>query len=217
MPVRKVSNRGGNIIGKFPSIKMRRMIAFESLLERDFIYLLDYDEDVEWFEEQPLTIEYQHEGKRRHYTPDFHLLERGKHVLIECKPECFTDKDENRHKFSAANEWCRENSWIFRVVTDREIRTGFRLHNVKLMVRYARQPVDPVVRRRIYTLLRDAQCSIMMNDIARALEFDVPSSAIGSILHMAFHHEIYVPMDDAPLSGETLVRLNDSMRKEATI
>jgi hypothetical protein len=70
MPVRKVSNRGGNIIGKFPSIKMRRMIAFESLLERDFIYLLDYDKDVEWFEEQPLTIEYQHEGKRRHCIPD---------------------------------------------------------------------------------------------------------------------------------------------------
>ncbi len=58
MPVRQVSNRGGNVIGKFPSIKMGRMIAFESLLERDFIYLLDYDPAVEWFEEQPLTIEY---------------------------------------------------------------------------------------------------------------------------------------------------------------
>ena len=76
MPVRNVSNRGGNAIGRFPSLKMQRMIAFESLLERDFIYLLDYDAAVTWFEEQPLTIEYQHEGKLRHYTPDFHLVER---------------------------------------------------------------------------------------------------------------------------------------------
>jgi len=53
MPVRNVSNRGGSVIGRFPSIKMERMIAFESLLERDFIYLLDYDARVEWFEEQP--------------------------------------------------------------------------------------------------------------------------------------------------------------------
>ena len=63
MPVRKVSNRGGNAIGRFPSTKMGRMIAFESLLERDFIYLLDYDPTVDWFEEQPLSIEYQHEAQ----------------------------------------------------------------------------------------------------------------------------------------------------------
>ncbi len=215
MPVRTVSNRGGNIIGKFPSIKMRRMIAFESLIERDFIYLLDYDEDVEWFEEQPLTIEYQHEGKARHYTPDFHLIECGEHVLIECKPECFTDKDENRHKFAAASKWCREGGWIFRVVTDREIRTGFRLHNVRLMTRYARQPVDPVIRRRIYTLLREAQCPMSMKDIVRVLAPDAPTTVSGSILHLAFHHEICAPIDDTPLSGETPVFLNDSTQKEA--
>ena len=39
MPVRNVSNRGGNAIGRFPSLKMQRMIAFESLLERDFIWV----------------------------------------------------------------------------------------------------------------------------------------------------------------------------------
>jgi hypothetical protein len=87
MPVRKVSNRGGNAVGRFPSTKMGRMIAFESLLERDFIYLIDYDSAVEWFEEQPLSIEYLHESKLLHYTPDFHLLESGQHVLVECKPE----------------------------------------------------------------------------------------------------------------------------------
>ena len=102
MPVRKVSNRGGNVIGRFPSTKMGRMIAFESLLERDFIYLLDYDPAVEWFEEQPLSIEYVHEAKLLHYTPDFHLLERGQHVLVECKPERFVDTEENRRKFAVA-------------------------------------------------------------------------------------------------------------------
>jgi hypothetical protein len=214
MPVRTVSNRGGNIIGKFPSIKMRRMIAFESLLERDFIYLLDYEADVEWFEEQPLTIEYQHEGRIRRYTPDFHLLERGAHVLIECKPECFADKDENRRKFAAAGEWCLEHHWMFRIVTDREVRVGFRLHNVKLLTRYARQMVDPVIRRCICTLLRGAQRPVRMNDIASALVSSASITVIGSILHLVFHHEICASIEDAPLSGETLVCLNDSTRKE---
>ena len=106
MPVRKVSNHGGNAIGGFPSTKMERMITFESLLERDFIYLVDYDPAVEWFEEQPLSIEYLPETKLLHYTPDFHLLERGQHVLVECKPERFVETEENRRKFAVVHEWC---------------------------------------------------------------------------------------------------------------
>ena len=38
MPVRKVRNHGNNIIGKFPSRKMERMISFESTIERDYLY-----------------------------------------------------------------------------------------------------------------------------------------------------------------------------------
>lgn len=73
MPVRKVSHQGGNVFGRFPSIKMERMIAAESLLDRDLIYLLDFDESMGWFVEQHLTIEYRHEAKLLHYTLDFHL------------------------------------------------------------------------------------------------------------------------------------------------
>ncbi|MBU1748983.1 MAG: TnsA endonuclease N-terminal domain-containing protein [Chloroflexi bacterium] len=112
MSVRKVSNHGGNVIGRFPSVKMKRMMAFESLIERDYLYLLDYDPDVEWFEEQPLTIEYQHDGETRHYTPDFHLVERERDILIECKPNGFVAADENRRKFAVARAWCRQRGWI---------------------------------------------------------------------------------------------------------
>ncbi len=66
-----------SLVGRFPYLKMGWMIAFESLLERDFIYLRDYDLRVEWFEEQPLTIEYLHDGQTLHYAPDFHLVEAG--------------------------------------------------------------------------------------------------------------------------------------------
>ena len=127
MPVRNVTNRGGNVIGRFPSLKMQRMIAFESLLERDFIYLLDYDANVTWFEEQPLTIEYQHEGKLRHYTPDFHLIEHDQHVLVECKPDHFVATADNQRKFAVAQAWCLACDWQFRIVTDAEVRAGYRL------------------------------------------------------------------------------------------
>jgi hypothetical protein len=110
MPVRKVSNRGKNIIGGLPSIKLSRMVAFESLIERDLIYLLEFEQEVAWYAEQPFTIPYQHHGKALAYTPDFHILRGGQNVVAECKPAKFANTDENLVKFEAASAWCAEGA-----------------------------------------------------------------------------------------------------------
>lgn len=207
MPVRKVSNRGGNAIGRFPSTKMGRMIAFESLLERDFIYLLDYDPDVEWFEEQPLSIEYMLETKLLHYTPDFHVLECGWHVLVECKPEQFAETEENRRKFAVAQEWCEKRGWEFRVITDQQVRSGFRLQNVKLLAQYARQKVGIGIRSQIHAFLQEAQTDVSIRKLAHAVLPDNPSAVTASIFCLAYHHVMNLSIDDAPISEATAVSL----------
>jgi len=205
MPVRKVYNRGRNIIGKFPSIKMGRMIAFESLIECDFIYLLDYEKEVEWFEEQPLRIEYQFEEKILHYTPDFHLIERGRDILVECKPEKFVNTEENQYKASVANYWCAQHGWEYQVVTGEQIRNGFRLKNIKLLTRYARYAIDPTMRGAIYILISHSPGKTTINEIAKAISPGELSLGVSSILYMAFHHEIYLPLDDMTISDQTPV------------
>ena len=205
MPVRKVSNRGGNIIGQFPSLKMGRMIAFESLLERDFIYLLDYDPHVEWYEEQPLMIEYQHETQCRHYTPDFHLVMAGRDVLVECKPEHFVETEENQRKFVAARAWCEQRGWEFQVVTDQQVRSGFRLQNIKRLTPYARLTVDPSLRSRITAFLREARSCLTLQEVVLAFGPDELNRVTASLLHLAFHHEIDLALDTALLSATTLV------------
>jgi hypothetical protein len=207
MPIRRVSNRGGNIIGRFPSVKMRRMVAFESSIERDYLYLLDYERNIEWFEEQPLTIEYEHNDRALRYTPDFHIVEMGQNVLVECKPHPLVDKDENHRKFRAARTWCVDRGWRFRIVTDQDIRTGFRLENVKLLTRYARHTVDPKTKGRIYALLRSAQTTMSIDGIVREIACTDFSVATASVLCMAFHHEIFIPVDDSPILGNTRVCL----------
>ena len=205
MPVRKVSNRGGNVVGRFPSMKMGRMIVFESLLERDFIYLLDYDIRVEWFEEQPLTIEYRQDDQALHYTPDFHLVETGRPVLVECKPEHFVDMADNQRKFAVAREWCAARGWEFRVVTDCQIRAGFRLHNIKRLTQYARLAMDPILRSQIDTWLQTSSTPPALQDIANGLRPDDPKAVMSGLLHLAFHHLIELPLDTAPLSGAMVV------------
>ena len=214
MPVRNVTNRGGNVIGRFPSLKMQRMIAFESLLERDFIYLLDYDTNVTWFEEQPLTIEYQHEGKLRHYTPDFHLIERDQHVLVECKPDNFVNTVDNQRKFAVAQAWCQACDWQFRIVTDAEVRAGYRLHNVKLLTAYARQRFDPVLRCQLCALLQSMGTATPIQDLARALYPTNPAAVLAGILHLAFHGVVDLPLECAPITLDTAVTLRHRVPAE---
>jgi hypothetical protein len=205
MPVRTVSNRGGSVIGRFPSIKMGRMIAFESLLERDFIYLLDYDVRVEWFEEQPLTIEYQHDAQTLHYTPDFQVVEAGHPVLVECKPTRFVDTADNQRKFAVARDWCATRRWEFRVVTEQHIRAGCRLANIRRLTQYARQSLDPALRSRIDLILRASAAPLTLQEVVQAIGPDDPNPVIAGLLHLAFHHQLELTLDRVPLSGQTLV------------
>jgi hypothetical protein len=217
MPVRKVSNHGGNVIGHFPSIKMKRMIAFESLIERDYLYLLDYEQDIEWFEEQPIAIGYERDGKKLHYTPDFHIVQAGRDVLVECKPCIFVDKDENKRKFEIARAWCASRGWEFRVVTGQHIREGFRLENVKLLTRYARHMVGPRTKGKIYALLRSAQTAISIDDIVRKITHADYAAATAAVLCMAFRHEVFIPLDDAQILGSTRICLPPTPIQEVSL
>jgi hypothetical protein len=208
MPVRKVSNRGGNIIGRFPSLKLERMVDFESLIERDFIYMLDFDSDVVSFTEQPLTIEYEHEGKVLRYTPDFHVIRHGKSSLVECKPEKVVDSTRNQRKFAAGQAWCATQGWTFEVITDAQLRSGYRLSNVRFLTQFARYPISPIVKDRIRLCLSAVPTPTTVADLMMRVSPDHPQLARIPILHMAFHHELLLPLDKAPISGASPVMLS---------
>jgi hypothetical protein len=208
MPVRKVSNRGRkNVIGKFPSLKMQRMVSFESTLELDYIHLLEYEREVSWFEEQPLTIEYEFEGESHHYTPDFHVIRLGQDWLIECKPDKFVDTGENQRKFSAAESWCEDRGWFFKVVTDEELRSGYRLKNVKFLWPFARHSIGPAVRSRVYAKLLEAETPLTVLDLANYAEPGEPTQGLIAVYLLAFRHEVAIPLDDAPISVASPVTL----------
>ena len=79
LPVRKITNQGNKKkIGFFPSEKNGRSTAWESLVERDFMYLLEFDSSVISYIEQPLTISYKDNGKNYKYTPDLMVVRKNK-------------------------------------------------------------------------------------------------------------------------------------------
>src|SRR4051812_11449290 len=101
--------------GRISSSKNDRAAAFESLLERDFLMLLDFDLDVVKFHEQPVTIEYRdNEEQIRHYTPDVLVTfrqgsqrKRPEPTLYEVNPRqiLFSQWSYLKPKFMAARRY----------------------------------------------------------------------------------------------------------------
>lgn len=143
MSVRKISNRGGvkKNIGKFPSFKVGRNIWWESLLERDYIYLLEFDPDVEKYEEQPIRVRYSFEGRVRCYTPDF-LVERkgGRRVIVEVKSKEKASLEAFRLFFLTVSPVIHNLGYEFVIVTDEMIRVQPLLEKVKILWGYSRVP-----------------------------------------------------------------------------
>lgn len=139
MPTRKITNRGSKKnIGKFPSLKMGRTIKWESLIERDMIYLLEYDREVMTYEEQPDRIYYVLDGKEHYYTPDFKVDKAGKIHIVEVKRKKDVDEGKYTSLFREIKWHCRRSGREFVVATDQMIRVEPKLRNIKLLYRYAR-------------------------------------------------------------------------------
>jgi hypothetical protein len=205
MAVRSVTSRGRNIVGRFPSLKVERMVAFESLIEQDFLYVLDYERDVTTFAEQPLVIKYCWQGKTRHYTPDFLVVRGQRHELVECKLHARLHTEENQRKFTAARQWCQEIGWTFTTVTDQELRSGPRLENIKLLTRYARLEVAPAVVGCAIARLHEHMVDRTLMGLAHLLTPDDPRQGVAVLLHLAFHHRLHLPITATPIAADTEV------------
>lgn len=142
MPVRKIPRFGAQKnIGKFSSVKTGRVAWYESLLERDYMYLLDFDLDVTYWHEQPLKIRFNYGGKTHRYTPDLEVHRDYKKQLVEVKSKKQVDSGKWDVLFRAAASVCEQEGHEYVVVTDEMIRKQPRLENVKKLWKYARTPI----------------------------------------------------------------------------
>lgn len=206
MAKRQVSNRGGNIIGHFPSLKMGRMVAFESTIERDLLYLLDFEPHAKSFAEQPITITYWDEGKQRSYTPDFEVeLNNGQKVLVECKPQAMTQQESNLKKSAAGKAWCEERAWNYVVVTDEALRVGFRLDNVKFLTRFARHQLPLTLKYQILSFVESSAEAPTIQDAINVITTEEPAIIRATILQMTFFNELLLPLDEGPICLDTLI------------
>lgn len=135
MPVRKIKTNNFSVTGSFYSFKNERHINFESSLERDFFLLLEMDDAVQSYEEQPLTLYYTYLNRKTRYTPDciiHYVNENESSCIVEVKPSKIVKNRKVflKQKFEQIEKYLHDNDMRFKLITEYDIRTQ-RLENSK--------------------------------------------------------------------------------------
>ena len=202
-PVRKLTNSGTlKNTGVFPSKKNKRLVSFESLLELDYLHRIEFDKSVLSYCEQPIKIEFLHNGRRCSYTPDFYVEYATEDFLIEIKPEAklkelFQNPDV-LYKYKAASNYCLINNISkFRIVTDTKIRSGNILSNIHYLFPYSQIIVPLKTHDLIKTILCDHN-QITIGDLCEKLKFfSIPDNiSFSYIMSLIYNHYLNVDLSE---------------------
>lgn len=149
--------------GKKFSEKNGAMIHWESLLEKDFIKVLEFDSTIISYESQPIEINYIHNNKEKKYYPDFKAITNTNEIfLYEVKPSEKINDEKNMEKFEAARLFCKENHWNFKIVTEKDIRKGFFIENLDFLKNYIGIRTTPSIIKYLSDLIDTrGTCSIL--------------------------------------------------------
>lgn len=137
-PARKIkASHKMSFRGKFPSKKNKSSIHWESLLERDYIKVLEFDSMVEKYESQPIEIEYTYEGKNRRYYPDFLVtMTTGDEFIVEVKPQRKLEDEDVKLKEEVGKMYCKEEGMSYKIVSEECIRKGYFQENFDFLYIY---------------------------------------------------------------------------------
>lgn len=191
-PVRKVHTNGNTVVGRVPSRK-GTAIQFESALEMDFIYLLQFDSDVGKIFDQPVKIDYLDDAGTAHtYVPDFLVEYRNRtNVLFEVKykHDLRKHRKELRPKFDAAKQFALSRDWEFRTINEKQIKRPY-TENAKFLLDYHDFQADEAITVQLLDVLGNGKST--PNLLIRSLSIDpnVWPSLIGPIWWLVVHRKI---------------------------
>lgn len=160
MQVRKVVTRSGRgFRGYFPSKKLKRMVEWESILERDAIYLFEQSPGVISFQEQPALVHYELDGETKKYFPDFELVLSNDEIIhVEIKPKQKMESPVLTKKIAAIADAYARRGMKFRLLTDADIRQEPRLQNMKLLQQFKTHQISAnESKKKVTEILQDGE------------------------------------------------------------
>ena len=142
---RKIGLRYQHVSGVLGIMSPDKNLRFESLLEKNFLLLLLFDHNVRKLKSQPSSIQYYNGSYQTKYTPDVLIeyvtftkdMESTQTIFFEVKPSKILSLEWKNFsfRFKQATKWCREQGYLFKLVTEKYINTPY-LANVSFLLQF---------------------------------------------------------------------------------
>ncbi len=205
------------IVSSYASIKMGRSVPTNSTIEHDLCPLMEYERWVKGYKSEPWTIRAPfRDGSTHEYTMDYWIETDGGFTIVECKPADREDGDHARRQIAIGGAYAAENGGGFLLVTERDLRAGPYLDNVKLLCRYGRQDVPPALARRCLAHVAARPDGARLWDVATDLAAGRhPSTHVGYIHSLLFWHSLHVDLHAGPLGWDSRVFVPEQRPAEA--
>ncbi|MCY7323245.1 MAG: hypothetical protein LH660_15935, partial [Phormidesmis sp. CAN_BIN36] len=112
---------------------MGTSVSYRSLLQKDFMYWLEFDPDVLSYNTPAISFDYYSNGKQKSYAPDFQVVRRQKKQIIEVKSQKVFVSDEYQRLHQFLSDICDETGCTFVALTELEVQREQLLSNIKLL------------------------------------------------------------------------------------
>lgn len=171
MSVRKIKKSYISCTGYFKSFKNQNQIAFESVLERNFYLLLEFDPMVQSYYEQPFALKYELNGKKSKYTPDSLVnYYDGSQNVFEVKYQKDIDTDtELQEKLNVLKTVLPiKTSLPFKIFTDHNIQDEY-LNNAQFLYHYAFLHANDSYTTKIQNILKNSHDAITVKQLLESI------------------------------------------------
>ncbi|TCM99386.1 TnsA endonuclease-like protein [Paenibacillus sp. BK033] len=210
IPIRKIRpTKGRNYRSKISRSKNLQIVHAESLLERDFVRLCNFDKAITNIYFQPVGIRFFYQGRERKYFPDY-LLKTidDTFVLVEVKLKEFAGKDKNKAKFLAAAEFCKTKGWKFNVVTEDQIRPGYLQYNLKMLLEVKVHKEVPLVTQFLLTIIKQ-KGRMKVGDLFELSRSINPSLLLINLYKLIYSGCIVTDLIKTKVTNESILTLRE--------
>lgn len=140
--------------GKYPSLKLGRMVHWESVYELHAFRLLDCDPCVQMFAEQPCEIRYVLHGSAHSHFPDVLVVHTDRKELWEIKPDSHANRPEIAERTALLSTCLPDWGYRYRLVLAAELTVQPRMNNLVTLLRFGRTEVPAIQRECVLEGLR---------------------------------------------------------------
>lgn len=178
------------IRGSIPSKKStHRMVHYLGLLQRAYIYLLEYDPLVLHYEECPFSISYRSGKQIAQYTPDFRVV--WKHQcprLVTCRPRI---TDLERAAFTAAQLWGRQHDHDVALITEETLSCHrVLLSNLEMLAVHSFVPIPPQIYDYLLTTILSIAGPFSPLDLVQHASLLPPFQTKSFLWNLVYHGEL---------------------------